>query len=138
MINCRFEELGHTAEVGLRIQADAPEDLFACAAQAMFALLRAPVDPEQPPIVHPIRIDAYDGESLLVDWLSELLYLHETTGALFTECIVLRWTPTHLQAEARGRKPLVAPSLHIKAVTYHQLTIDVGEDGWTAQVFFDI
>ncbi|RIK58531.1 MAG: hypothetical protein DCC57_00495 [Chloroflexi bacterium] len=138
MLNCRFEELGHTAEIGLRIQADAPEDLFACAAQAMFALLRAPVDPEEPPIVHHIRLDAYDSDSLLVDWLSELLYLYETTGALFTDCTVLRWTPTHLQAEARGRKPLVAPSLHIKAVTYHQLAITLDAEGWTAQVYFDI
>lgn len=138
MLNCRFEELGHTAEVGLRIQADAPEPLFACAAQAMFALLRAPVDAEQPPIVHHIRLDAFDGESLLVDWLSELLYLFETTGALFTDCTVMRWTPTQLQAEVRGRKPLTAPAVHIKAVTYHQLVITANADGWTAQVYFDI
>jgi SHS2 domain-containing protein len=130
MLNCHFEELGHTAEIGLRIQADAPEDLFACAAQAMFALLRTPVDLDQPPVVHPIRLDALDNESLMVDWLSELLYLHEITGALFTECTVLRWTPTRLEAEARGRKPLAAPAIHIKAVTYHQLAITVDAGGW--------
>lgn len=138
MLNCRFEELGHTAEIGLRIQAGAPEELFACAAQAMFSLLRAPVNPEQPPRVHHVQIDAHDGESLLVDWLNELLYLHETTGAIFDECTVLRWTLTHLEAEVRGRKPLATPSLHIKAVTYHQLAITADADGWTAQVYFDI
>ncbi len=138
MLNCRFEELSHTAEIGLRIYADAPEDLFACAAQAMFSLLNAATDADQPPLVHHIRLDADDGESLLVDWLNELLYLYETTGALFTECAILRWTPTHLEAEARGRKPLTAPSIHIKAVTYHQLAVTTGDQGWTAQVYFDI
>ena len=135
---CRIEELGHTAEIGLRISADAPETLFACAARGMFELLRVSPDPAQPQVCHAVTVDSIDVESLLVDWLSELLYLHETTGALFTECEVMRWTPTHLEAEARGRRPTESPAVHIKAVTYHQLAITTGAEGWTAQVYFDI
>jgi SHS2 domain-containing protein len=136
--DCRFEELGHTAEIGLRVQADAPEQLYACAAWGMFALLGVEPDLTRPDVLEQVRVDSVDAESLMVDWLSELVYLHETTGALFAECTVLRWTPTHLEAEAHGRRPASPPAVHIKAVTYHQLAIVSGPDGWTAQVYFDI
>jgi SHS2 domain-containing protein len=138
MPECVIEELGHTAEIGLRIQADAPEQLFACSAQAMFSLLRVSPDLTRPPTQHQVTIDSMDGESLLVDWLSELLYLHETTDAIFTDCTVLRWTPTHLEAQVTGYLPASAPTMHIKAVTYHQLIVQANADGWLAQVYFDI
>ncbi len=135
---CRYQELAHTAEIGLSVQADAPELLYACAAQGMFALLRARPDPHAPLVRHTVQLDAMDGESLLVDWLSELLYLYETTDALFDDCTVTRWTPTHLEAQVSGRRPLTPPVLHIKAVTYHQIRVTAGADGWAAQVYFDI
>ena len=138
MPTCRYQELGHTAEIGLAVQADAPEHLFACAAQGMFALLRTSSVPDAASVRHTVTLDALDGESLLVDWLSELLYLYETTGAIFTDCTVTRWTPTHLEAQVVGRRPQTPPVVHIKAVTYHQLQLVAGADGWSAQVFFDI
>ena len=138
MTDCTVEELGHTSEIGLRIRADAPEQLFACAAHAMFALLRVDADTTRPAIHHTVTIDAMDGESLMVDWLSELLYLHETTGALFSDCTILRWTATHLDAQVTGYPPDAPPAMHIKAVTYHQLLIQANADGWTAQIYFDI
>ena len=138
MADCIVEELGHTAEIGLRIRADAPEQLFACAAHAMFALLRVHTDTTRPAIHHSVTIDSIDGESLMVDWLSELLYLHETTGALFSDCTVLRWTATHLEAQVTGYPPDAPPTMHVKAVTYHQLLIHANANGWTAQIYFDI
>lgn len=138
MQDCLIEELGHTAEIGLRIQADAPEQLFACSARAMFGLLRVLPDTTRPAIHHHVTIDSIDGESLMVDWLSELLYLHETTNAIFTDCTVLRWTSTHLDANVTGYPPDAPLAVHIKAVTYHQLTIQANADGWLAQVYFDI
>ena len=138
MPDCLVEELGHTSEIGLRVRADAPEQLFACAAHAMFALLRVPLDTTRPVIHHHVTVDSIDGESLMVDWLSELLYLHETSGALFSDCAILRWTATHLEAEVSGYPPAAPPAVHIKAVTYHQLLIQANASGWTAQIYFDI
>ena len=138
MPDCQIEELGHTSEVGLRVRADAPEQLFACAARAMFGLLRVAPDTARPAHQHLVTIDSMDGESLMVDWLSELLYLHETTGAIFHQANVLRWTATHLEAQITGHPPLEPPAIQVKAVTYHQLLIQANADGWTAQVYFDI
>lgn len=138
MPNCLVEELEHTSEVGLRIHADAPEQLFACAARAMFGLLRVAPDRRRPPQTHHVRLESMDGESLLVDWLSELLYLYETTGALYTDCTVTRWAHTRLEADVVGHPPLAPPAVHVKAVTYHQLRLQADAGGWTAQVYFDI
>jgi SHS2 domain-containing protein len=138
MPDCLIEELGHTSEIGLRIQADAPEQLFACSAQAMFALLRVLPDTSRPATRHDVIIDSMDGESLMVDWLSELLYLHETSGAIFADCTILRWTATHLEAQVSGYPPAQLPAVHIKAVTYHQLLLQANANGWMAQIYFDI
>ena len=138
MAQCDVEELGHTAEVGLRVRADAPEQLYACAAAGMFELLRVDVDRRRPPLTQTVTVDSIDGESLMVDWLSELLYLHETTGAIFADCVVTQWRATQLKAEVTGYPPVSPPAVHIKAVTYHQLSIRAAADGWTATVFFDI
>ena len=133
-----FEELEHTADIGVRVQAREPAALFAGAARAMFALLRAEPDPVAPVETRHIVVDAVDVEALMVDWLNELLYLHETVGALFTDCRMRQWSPTHLEADVAGRPPLFAPQVHIKAATYHQLRIERHADLWTAEVFFDI
>jgi SHS2 domain-containing protein len=138
MADCLIEELGHTSEVGLRVQADAPELLFACAAQAMFGLLRVLPNTILPPQHHHVTVDSMDGDSLMVDWLSELLYLHETSGAIFSDYTILRWTATHLEAHITGYPPVEPPTMHIKAVTYHQLRIQANTNGWMAQIYFDI
>lgn len=138
MQQCTYTELEHTAEIGLRVQAESPAALYACAARAMFSLLRAQPDTGGQACSRLVEISAVDPESLLVDWLNELLFLHETTGALFTGCRITHWSPTRLEAEAIGYPPRDAPALHIKAVTYHQLRIAHSEDCWTAEIYFDI
>lgn len=138
MTPCCFEELDHTAEIGLSVHADAPEQLFACAARGMFSLLRVRPDLTRPSQTHRVHVESLDGESLLVDWLSELLYLYETTGALYTECTVTRWAHIQLDATVCGYPPAATPAVQIKAVTYHQLQVQADADGWRAQVFFDI
>lgn len=104
----------------------------------MFALLRVEAENPEPIDTRRITVSAYDAESLLVDWLSELVYLYETTGALYTRCNVENWSPTALTAEITGYLPASAPSVHIKAVTYHQLSLRDEGGHWAAQVYFDI
>src|SRR5215217_2109614 len=109
MADCLIEELGHTAEIGLRVQSHTPELLFACTAQAMFGLLRVLPDHSSQGSHYSVTIDSMDGESLMVDWLSELLYLHETSRLIFAQYTILRWTETHLEAEFFGYPPNQVP-----------------------------
>jgi SHS2 domain-containing protein len=135
---CRYEELGHTAEIGVAVWAPTAPALFACAAQAMFSLLRAPAERAAAARVHTVQVDSVDVESLLVDWLSELLYLHEVTGEVYAGVRVQAWTPASLVAQVTGWPPVNPPALHIKAVTYHDLAVRQDDHGWNARIFFDI
>lgn len=133
---CEFEELGHTAEIGLRVRAPVPGRLFACAGMALFALSGAAAEAVE--IERAVVVESPDAESLLVDWLSELVYLYETTGCAFHAIEVTEWSPQRLAATARGGRPIELPRLHVKAVTYHDLYVREIDAGWEAQVFLDI
>lgn len=144
--NCHYEELGHTAEIGLRLEAETAVDLFTCAALAMFHLIQpAPfgetdeaVTPTKPSEWRQIALSADDQESLLVDWLSELLYLYESTGLILSRYNISTWESTFIEATVAGVKPDRPPALHIKAVTSHQLEVIQTADDWQARIFFDI
>lgn len=138
MDECTFEELEHTAEIGIRVSASGPGALYACAARAVFSLLNVKPDRKTGAVLHELSVDSADAESLMVDWLGELLFLHETTGTVMAECRVKHWSPVRLEAEVAMHPPLQPPTMHIKAVTYHQLSIVETETGWEAVVFFDI
>jgi SHS2 domain-containing protein len=138
MTLCTHEELGHTADIGLRVQAPDPAALLACAAQGMFALMR--LEPGEQLDLLEIALDnSADFESLLVDWLNELLYHYETTGNLLDDIVVRHWSATSLYATAIVRRCAVPAEMQIKAVTYHQLRVAQSADTtWLAEVFFDI
>lgn len=138
---CHHEELAHTAEVGLRVRAPDHPALFACAAVGMFALVGVCTEDSgkrEPGAAFSLAIEAIDAESLLVDFLSELVYLYDTTGIACVDVGIVAWTPTSLQANVRGWRPTEAPRMQIKAVTYHGLEIIPLDGGWQATVFFDI
>jgi len=133
---CEIEELGHTAEVGLRVRADTPEALFACAARAMFDLLGATPGPERRR--QTIQVEALDPESLLVDWLSEILYLYEARGEVYDRFEIRHWSPTRLEALVEGGSPPNGATTAIKAVTYHGLRVFEEAGRWTAEFYFDV
>jgi len=133
----RWEETEHTADVGIRAYGQTAGELFANAAEGMFSLV-ADLDGVRPVGEVEVRVTADDAPSLLVKWLSDLLYLHETEHLLFRSFDV-RIEGTSLQGKARGEaidKERHELKLVIKAVTYHRLSVDL-ERG-VADIIFDI
>jgi SHS2 domain-containing protein len=133
----RYEELDHTADVGIRAYGASLEELYASAAAGMFSLIadlrkvRAVGEVE-------VRASADDPEALMVRWLSELLFLHDTQRLLLKDFDV-HLNGLSLRAHARGEaidKARHELKLNIKAVTYHRLRIDA-KAGF-AEVIFDI
>ncbi len=139
---CHVEELSHTAEIGLRIWAPTLAGLYACAATAMLEMVDAQPDMTTAAEERTVAVASPDLESLLVDWLNELLYLQETTGAYWPEVavdsLVQQEEGVALHATVRGWRASQPPRLHVKAVTYHQLRVIAADGGWRAEVFFDI
>ncbi len=131
-----YEQLEHTADLCLRIYGRDLRELFAHAAEAMFAQL-ATAEPEWPAEEEQVRVEGVDYESLLVNWLNELLYLHETQGRVYCQFDIHNLLPTSLQATIYGQ---TGTSIHsiIKAATYHDLIIRETGQGHVATVVFDV
>ena len=69
-----FEEIEHTADRAFRVTGRDMAGLLENAARAMHAL-DEPRSTGEPSATRQIEIDGVDRESLLVNWLNELLYL---------------------------------------------------------------
>jgi len=131
-----YEEVEHTADAAIRaFGRDLPE-LFANAAYGMFDLL-ADMEKLHPTVEREVFLEASDLETLLVDWLGELLYLREACGEAYKEFEIVTLSPRELRAVAKGGKGFV-PRMDIKAVTYHDLKIEKTEEGYVATIVFDV
>lgn len=136
----RFRTLEHTADIGFEAFGATRKEVFANAACALMHLM---VDLEAiaPRDQLPLRAEASDMPSLLVNWLSEILYLFDAEGWLFRDFEVDELTEHSLAAIARGEKfdrGRHQVKLLVKAVTYHQLDLRETAEGWRAQVYVDI
>ncbi len=133
----RYEVIEHTADVGIKAYGDGVNEIFENAALGMFDLM-TDVTLVRPVGEVKVEVQAHDLGALLVDWLSELLFLHEVDHAFFAEFVVAV-DGLALQGTARGEE--VDPGRHrleaqVKAVTYHKLEVNP-EEGY-ATVIFDI
>ena len=130
-----FEEIEHTADWAFRAFGATLSELFENAARALSSLEGAA---EQPTMVtRDVQVEGIDLESLLVNWLSELLFLQETRGETYHRFTVVELTPTSLTAQIQGGRagPL---NKYVKAVTYHNLEIKQTPEGWQATVVVDV
>lgn len=140
-----YRFLDHTADVAVELRAPSRAQLFA---DALVAFTDTTTDPETvaPEETVRIEVEADDAESLLVEWLGELVYRFEVDGMLFREAEVAiedaEGGTLRLTAEARGERyaPDRHPSrVHVKAITWHGLEVREEPDGtWYGQVIFDI
>jgi len=133
----RYEEIEHTADVGIRAYGATLNELFANAAEGMFSLV-ADLGAVKPVGEIEVRLAAEDIPTLMLRWLSELLYIHETQRLLLAAFDV-QLDGTSLRGRARGEaidKKRHELKLVIKAVTRHRLTVDPQKG--IAEVIFDI
>lgn len=134
-----YEELHHTADWCLRVWADDLPSLFAEAARGMNALSGAQPAPG-PATRRTLSLSAPDAESLLVAFLSELVYAAEQERIMFAGFQVgmfERSDGLELKAEMDGT-PLASATKTIKAVTYHNLQIRQTDGGYEVEIVFDV
>jgi SHS2 domain-containing protein len=135
-----FKILDHTADIMVEVRAVALPELFADAARAMVAVLTdsSTIQGKQALMV---EVEADNLEQLLVTWLTELIFRHETELWLFSEFEIHAMTDTRLEAKVWGEK--LDPKRHpidreIKAVTYHRLSIEEEDEGFRTKIVFDL
>jgi SHS2 domain-containing protein len=132
-----FEEIEHTADVALRVCGKDLGKLLQNAALGMARLICEETLLSNDCAEEIVEIRADDTEGLLVDWLSELVFLVEVRSFIFQRVEFQTISETYFKAKVYGK---IARELkvHIKAVTYHNLIIIKTAKGLEATVVFDI
>ena len=130
-----FEELPHTADWALRAWAGNLPLLFAETARGMNALSGAQPAPG-PRISRTFEAEALDMESLLVMFLSELVYAAEQEDLVF-DAFEIELKGNELKVSMSGA-PLLTLNKSIKAVTYHNLEIRNTVRGFELEIVFDV
>lgn len=129
-----YRFLDHTGELALEIEAGSPEEVLAQALEALAEVIRT--DDLGAPTTREVEVESSDRETLLADWLSELVFLADTEGFVPERVCSLELADAKLRATVEGR--LGRPSPLVKAVTYHGLELGRKGDGYYARVVFDV
>lgn len=130
-----YREVEHTADWELEVWATDLVGLLEQAAQGMSYLAGMRLQPE-PRLVRKITLQANDRETLLVKFLSELLYYAEQEGIGF-DIFRIAVNGSDLSAELEGAQ-LASIEKEIKAVTYHQLVVRQAGGMLRVNVVFDV
>lgn len=143
-----FEQLPHTADLKIRVYGATPEKLFEHAVIGMFQVIHPKIPAcriehervvcDDLPIVHEVEVRSFDQISLLVDFLSEALYLSDVHNEAYLAANVHEISKTYVRATLYGIGVTGFEVVEIKAVTYHEMEIKQVNGMWQADIVFDI
>jgi len=134
----RFRLIEHTADMGLVAYGKSLAEAFANAAYGLFSLIVEPNKVKEKES-RKVTVQAQDTESLLFNWINELIYIFEVERLLFKRFDITEFTGRSLEATCWGEK--YDPSRHqlktgVKSATYHMLKVDGKKN--RVQVIFDV
>ncbi len=131
--------INHTADIRMQVLGKDLAELFTNAA---LALSEALTDNEFTGSVEVlnVKLEANIVEELLIDWLREILFFHETKRILPVVFEFKSITSNILDCSLTCRKKGGASlqEVEIKGVTYHGLSIKKSKTGYSAKIIFDI
>lgn len=135
-----YEWFPHTADVALLIRGKDLKELLLNGAKGLFSLItdrrriRKKLKTE-------LAVCSDTRETLLIQWMGELLFLHDAKGLLFGSFFVEEIRDNSLKALAFGetfdeaRHPI---KTQVKAVTYHGIKIEEHNGILRALVVLDV
>jgi SHS2 domain-containing protein len=135
-----FEILEHPSDLGIEAHGTSLKEVFRNAACGMMFVIAGSsvIEKRQQ---RSVFISATDREKLLVKWLAEVLFLYDAQQFLFSDVNFEILNDTTLNAWVLGEQYDSLRhylKMDMKAVTYHQLSIENHGNNWTARVFVDI
>lgn len=143
-----FIQLPHTADIKIRVFGKTKKELFANALIGMFQVIKPIIEGceykddrvicETLPITHEIDVESPDEVALMVDFLSDALYLSDVYNEAYLAAEIHELSDTHIRATIYGTKVNGFEVVEIKAVTYHELEIKNVGGMWQAEIVFDI
>ncbi|MDD5382646.1 MAG: archease [Candidatus Margulisbacteria bacterium] len=136
MADSRFKPLDHPSDIGLIAFGKDNKEIFANAAYGMFSLM-ADLDQVEPRLTFKIMANGEDLETLLINWLNELIFYEDSKKVLLKKFEINKLTDKNIEASVRGEKIDLQKHVifrPIKAATYNQLRIDKNQ----AKIIFDV
>lgn len=134
----KYEVLEHKADLKLRVFGKNKEELFENAAFAMQEFMRPKIKQRATKTERDVEISSPDEAVLLVDFLSEVLYLGQTYRETYNRVKFTKFSDTHISAELSGKR-VERFGEDIKAVTHHGLKLHQKEHNlWEATIIFDV
>lgn len=133
-----FEEIEHTADLLFRCRGKTIDELFSETASAMFSVMFE--FRKDKGIKKEIELESDSYENLLVDFLSELIFLSETESLVFSSAKV-KITDNSLRALISGEKynnKIHSEGAEIKGISRSGAKI-VNKDGiYQVDIIFDV
>ena len=133
-----YEEVPHTADVKIRIHARTLEELFSDACEALMTVMYGPS--RKGIIKREITVTSSDIDSLLLDFLSEVLFVSEVEGMVFSKADV-KIDGLNLYAELKGEpfnRERHAKGTEVKGISYSGLFIRHVANGFMVDILFDV
>ena len=135
-----FELMEHTADVGISADGDTFADALSWVAIGMFSII-ADLDLVRENSSVDVHVESSDRDSLVVDWLNELLYIFDAHQFLpKTFEVSVNQDLTVLTASCGGEPVNLDRHIFytdVKAATYHDLQVD-GGPRWNIRVVLDV
>ena len=130
-----YEEICHTADWSIRVQAGDLPALFGESALGMNRIAEIALS-KSPRLKRTFDAVSPEPETLLVSFLSELVFQVDHEHTAFDR-FDITLADNHLHVEMSGAS-IQSMAKAIKAVTYHNLAIDRTEDGYSVEIVFDV
>jgi SHS2 domain-containing protein len=130
-----YKILDHPADIKVQAFSKTKEELFLNALKGMAEILKPVPDSES--VRRDIKVESIDLDNLLVDFLSEVLYLSQVNKEVYKNIKFISFNDKKLEGELIGDK-IRSLGEEIKAVTYHGLEISQKNGLYQATVLFDI
>src|SRR5438552_14391249 len=142
-----FELISHTADLKIRVYGQTLQELFRNAVIGMFQSISPRASGcsvsydrlvcPQLTARHEIKATGPDPEALLVNFLSQILYVSDVNNEAYLDANITELTEGFVNATIRGVK-ITGFDVEIKAVTYHDLHIEQIDGLWQTDIVFDI
>lgn len=136
----KFRIIDHPSDIGIEAYGKDLSAAFENAALGLFSLISDP-DKIAERTALDFTVTAPDRETLLVDWLSEIISAQDIKRLIFKRCEVKALSNTKIVSRVYGEP--VDPARHkfshyVKAVTFSQLAIEEKPGKCKIRVVFDI
>ena len=133
-----FEELPHTADIKIRARARTLDALFSEVLNSLMQIMYGKIRSDG--ITREIQLESPSRESLLTDFLSEVLFISEVEGLVFSHADV-RIKRLILSAVLHGElfdRERHSGGTEVKGISYTGLRIRKDANGYMVDIVFDV